>query len=158
MLRLLGRMVTRRSEERGLIMDATETPRTDAVWRNKSFGFYEMRDIANTLERELAAMTAERDALVQTCGELCPRCGWRGLRGDPEQCAFCQNAKLSADLYNMTARAELAERQVAVLCKRIAELMYQNECPTGEDCEKYKDCSGCWAAWSRAEAEKGGKG
>ncbi len=111
------------------------------------------------LKAELAAMTAERDALVQTCGELCPHCGWRGLRGDPEQCAFCQNAKLSADLYNMTAAKELAERQVAVLCKRIAELMYQNECPTGEDCEKYKDCSGCWAAWARAEAVKeGGKG
>jgi hypothetical protein len=64
----------------------------------------------DTLERELAAMTAERDALIQTCGELCPHCGWRGLRGDPEQCAFCQNAKLSADLYNMTAAKELAER------------------------------------------------
>ncbi len=106
------------------------------------------------LERELAAMTAERDALVQTCGELCPHCGWRGLRGDPEQCAFCQNAKLSADLHNMTARAELAERQVEVLCKQIGETGW---CPTEQTCQSGKTgCSGCWAAWSRAEAKKGG--
>jgi hypothetical protein len=144
-------------------MDATETPRTDAVWRNKSFGFYEMRDIANTLERELAAMTAERDALVQTCGELCPHCGWRGLRGDPEQCAFCQNAKLSADIYNMTARAELAERQVAVLCGYIDDYGSCWNCPAksmGDVCSySGESCRDALAAWSRAEAVKeGGKG
>jgi hypothetical protein len=187
-------------------MDATETPRTDAVWRNKSFGFYEMRDIANTLERELAAMTAERDALVQTCGELCPRCGWRGLRGDPEQCAFCQNAKLSADLYNMTARAELAERELhnrnSVYLEHVHDLAIERDAlkaakelaerwvnsleaslqnaatrlhtanmvgafKSGDDLSEYltkayedarRKLAHCSLVWSRAEAEKGGKG
>jgi hypothetical protein len=74
-----------------------------------------------TLEAKLAAMTAERDTLVQTSGTLCPHCGWRGLRGDAGECAFCQNAKLSADLHNATAAKELAERQVAVLVKAIAD-------------------------------------
>jgi hypothetical protein len=116
-------------------MIMSETPRTDAVWRNKSFGFYEMRDIANTLERELAAMTAERDALVQTCGELCPHCGWRGLRGDQNECAFCQNAKLSADLYNMTVELELAGRRLAEEMKWGHRFCTPDNCvSSGTDC------------------------
>jgi hypothetical protein len=123
----------------------------------------------------LVAMTAERDALVQTSGTLCPHCGWRGLRGDPEQCAFCQNAKLSADLFNMTAerdaferlcikqadRAELAERQVDVLCKRIDGVIFGSticsNCPARDRCSM-TGCRHETAAWSRAEAAKGGNG
>jgi hypothetical protein len=188
----------------------SETPRTDAVWRNKSFGFYEMRDIANTLERELAAMTAEiqkdrtqakawlavfacclelghnasragetgvmgvcrfiresveqlaamtaeRDALVQTSGTPCPWCGWRGLRGDAGECAFCQNAQLSADVSNLRKAKEIAERQVAVLASYISET---GQCPGDSTCCcSGVKCSDCWAAWSREQAVKeGGKG
>jgi hypothetical protein len=112
-----------------------------------------------TLERELAAMTSERDALVQTSGTLCPHCGWRGLRGDAGECAFCQNAKLSADLYNMTAQLAIAERQVAVLARRLGDETHQLECPRSKDCDAFKTCSDCWAAWSREQAGKeGGKG
>ena len=62
----------------------------------------------------LAAVTAERDALLQTSGEICPHCGWRGLRGDPEECAFCQNAKLSADLFNVTAERDTLKERLAL--------------------------------------------
>jgi len=145
--------------------DMSETPITDAEYKRQNEQHELMRecgehpfsadfDFARRLEKRLAAMTAERDALVQTCGELCPHCGWRGLRGDAGECAFCQNAKLSADLYNMTAAKELAERQVVVLCRQIGETGW---CPTEQTCYPTAKCADCWAAWSRAEAE-GGKG
>ena len=43
---------------------STPTPRTDAAWAASSekLGFF-MSDLASTLERELAALTAERDQL-----------------------------------------------------------------------------------------------
>jgi len=118
-----------------------------------------MHENRNTLMRELQAMTAERDALVQTCGELCPHCGWRGLRGDAGECAFCQNAKLSADLFNMTAAKELAERQVALLCGHIDDHLPCWNCKARvyADCKQSGLCRERLAAWSRAEAE-GGKG
>ena len=104
-------------------------------------------DFCAQMEAKLAAMTAERDDLAARLA----------LESAGYRAASDQRNSAEMALKAMTARAELAERQVAVLCKRIAEVMYQNECPTGEDCEKYKDCSGCWAAWSRAEAAKGCK-
>ena len=151
-------------------MSETDTPRTCQTCRHKwrkgtvhydSVECYNCETVngnpgwqkdTDTLERELAAMTAERDALVQTSGTLCPHCGWRGLRGDPEQCAFCQNAKLSADLYNMTAAKELAERQVAVLADTLAHPVQRY--PFGAMAWTTDQ----WAAWSRAEAMEGGKG
>ncbi len=61
---------------------------------------------------------------------------------------------LKAKLADMAAAKELAERQVAVLCKQIGETGW---CPTEQTCQSGKTgCSGCWAAWSRAEAKKGG--
>ena len=104
------------------------------------------------IEDDLHAITAERDALIQTCGELCPHCGWRGLRGDAGECAFCQNAKLSADLYNMTAAKQLAERQVDALCRvLVAAALLPDETSSGLQPVQV------WRNWSRAEAEKGGK-
>ena len=83
----------------------------------------------------LAAMTAERDALVQTSGTLCPHCGWRGLRGDAGECAFCQNAKLSADLYNMTVELELAGRRLAEEMKWGHRFCTPDNCvSSGTDC------------------------
>ena len=49
------------------------------------------------------------------------------------------------------------ERQVAVLARRLDDETHQIECPRSKDCNAFKTCSDCWAAWSRAEAE-GGKG
>lgn len=38
---------------------------------------------------------AENEALIQTSGDLCEACGWRGKRGG--SCAFCENAALRAE-------------------------------------------------------------
>jgi hypothetical protein len=142
-------------------MDATETPRTDAVWRNKSFGFYEMRDIANTLERELAAMTARADIGTVTVSIIAPVKDNPFLRlhckivdvGHADRCLVVECPELQSAIEAMTAAKGLAERQVAVLCKQIGETGW---CPTEQTCQSGKTgCSGCWAAWSRAEAEKG---
>jgi hypothetical protein len=65
---------------------------------------------------------------------------------------------LERELAAMTARAEIAERQVAVLCGRLCVLI---DCDIG--CPARTDgcvtmCDITTAASSRAEAEKGGKG
>ena len=69
---------------------------------------------------------------------------------------------LKAELAAMTARAELAERQVVLLCGHIDDYGSCWNCPakvldaacshSGESCREQL------AAWSRAEAEKRGKG
>jgi hypothetical protein len=64
---------------------------------------------------------------------------------------------LEAELAAMTAAKELAERQVKLLCKRIGTLVDCVRCPAKkEGC--LTTCDITTAAWSRAEAEKGGKG
>ena len=52
----------------------TPTPRTDAAWAasSKKMGFF-MSDLAETLERELAALTAERDQL-RAATKACEAC------------------------------------------------------------------------------------
>ena len=58
------------------------------------------------------------------------------------------------ELAAMTARAELAERQVAVLCGRLCVLVDCSKCPAKtEGCST--KCDITTAAWSRAEAAKG---
>jgi len=57
------------------------------------------------------------------------------------------------ELAAMTARAELAERQVAVLCTRLCTLVNCGGCPAKTDGCLTK-CDITTAAWSRAEAEK----
>ena len=90
-------------------------------------------------ERELAAMTAERDA-------------W--------QAKFVRRLQAVDEL---TARAELAERQVSILAKLASERVCM-VCPAYESCKIELDAnpkSKCYenmAAWSRAEAEKGVQG
>ncbi len=67
--------------------------------------------------------------------------------------------RLESELAAMTARAEIAERQVAVLCGRLCVLI---DCDIG--CPARTDgcvtmCDITTAAWSRAEAVKeGGRG
>jgi hypothetical protein len=73
---------------------------------------------------------------------------------------------LERELAAMTARAELAERQVAVLCNN-SKIMAYNEGAEDASClfcqariQMCDDdiCEARLAAWSRAEAEKGGSG
>jgi hypothetical protein len=70
--------------------------------------------------------------------------------------------QLSVELAAMTARAELAERQVAVLCGHIDDYGSCWNCPAkslGAACSHSgESCRDALAAWSRAEAKKGGKG
>jgi hypothetical protein len=103
---------------------------------------------AERIESSLAAMTAERDT----------------LRRDHNGCALwahasrCKRDALKAELAAMTARAELAERQVAVLMPFVK---MSGCCPEGKQdtCSHSVKCNDCWAAWARAEAVKeGGKG
>ena len=64
--------------------------------------------------------------------------------------------ELERELAAMTAAKELAERQVAVLAKRLGNNIDCLVCPlyaTGSDCQD--DCDKLLAAWSRAEAAKG---
>jgi hypothetical protein len=103
-------------------MIMSETPRTDEFyWRETGSNpvgrpVTEWAEFARTLERELAAMTAEK---------------------------------------------ELAERQVAVMCTlydrhtRLEDCAY---CPAKSMCPNSAQCVKTLAAWSRAEAKKGGKG
>ena len=44
----------------------------------------------------------ERDTLRQTSGDLCDKCGWRGVRGD-EACAFCERDALRAEVKRLDA-------------------------------------------------------
>jgi hypothetical protein len=65
-------------------------------------------------------------------------------------------ATLERELAAMTSAKELAERQVAVLCKRLCVHVDCVRCPAKtEGC--LTKCDITTAAWSRAEAE-GGKG
>lgn len=48
-------------------------------------------DVSQTLKEA----EAENAALIQTSGDLCEACGWRGKRGG--SCAFCENAALRAE-------------------------------------------------------------
>ena len=96
------------------------------------------------------------------------------MRGDPEQCAFCRNAKLSADLYNMKARAELAERWVDSLeaslqnaATRLRTANVAGAFQSGEELSDYltkayedarRALEQCSLIWSRKQAVKeGGK-
>jgi hypothetical protein len=69
---------------------------------------------------------------------------------------------LERELAAMTARAELAERQVAVLVKHASNHSSCFGCTardTHRACQHSgESCFERFAAWSRAEAEKGGKG
>jgi hypothetical protein len=82
------------------------------------------------LKDELAAMTAQRDAFERLC-------------------------------IKQADRAELAERQVAVLCGGLARHKKCRDCNLFAECredgEKIASCNERLAAWSRAEAAKGGK-
>jgi len=119
----------RTTERKGLIM--SKTPRTDNISID---GDREtVVEFCKLLEAELADMTAERDA-------------W--------QAKFVRRLQAVDEL---TARADLAERQVAVLCTRLCTLVDCVRCPAKkEGCET--KCDITTAAWSRAEAVKGGKG
>ncbi len=71
--------------------------------------------------------------------------------------------KLVAELAAMTARAEIAERQVAMLCGHIEDYGSCWNCPAkslGAACSySGESCRDALAAWYRAEAVKeGGKG
>jgi hypothetical protein len=130
-------------------------------------------DRIETLERELAAMTAERDAALnernhfvgclqgareaeQTMHEnrntLMRKLQAMTAERDAWQQKFARRLQAVDDT---TARAELAERQVAVLCTRIGTVVDCGRCPAKKE--------GCWtkcditiAAWSRAEAVRKG--
>jgi hypothetical protein len=90
--------------------------------------------------------------------------GWRGTLD-------AQHEKIEAlwkritdehkrELAAMTARAGLAERQVAALCSHIDDYGSCWNCPAkvlGARCShSSKQCRDALAAWSRAEAEKEG--
>jgi hypothetical protein len=63
--------------------------------------------------------------------------------------------RLESELAAMTARAELAERQVAVLL-RLASKRPCASCPAFISCDiRVAPCDENMAAWSRAEAEGG---
>jgi hypothetical protein len=65
--------------------------------------------------------------------------------------------ELERELAAMTAAKKLAERQVAVLCTRLCVRVDCRCCPAKKEGCGTK-CDITTAAWSRAEAEKGGKG
>jgi hypothetical protein len=109
------------------------------------------RDSIRDLERELAAMTAERDALKEVDAiaknlEWCMRLSKSVKEGE----TMVQWVKR---MMGETARAELDERQVTLLIGTLASEI--NRYPCGSmSWSAYQ-----WAAWSRAEAGKeGGKG
>jgi len=69
----------------------------------------------------------------------------------------CRICELERELAAMTASAELAERQVVVLCTLIdkeTRLEYCSYCPARCVCHGATQCEKTLAAWSRAEAEK----
>ena len=78
----------------------------------------------------------------------------------PEKLRDC-SATLERELAAMTARAELAERQVAVLTSHLGRIVPCTFCPIGENRGACRcgdgTCRERVAAWARAEAE-GGKG
>jgi len=88
------------------------------------------------LEAELAAMTASAQWYKDE---------WEKMR---KAYAHECDPKLFDRLEAMTARAELAERQVVILAERVVG------CPNTE-CPESGNCVKCRIAWSRAEAEKG---
>ena len=143
-------------------MIETETPRTDAVQLMAGAGYYEMRDLAETLERELAAMTAAKAHIESSLAAVAAERDT--LRRDHNGCALWVEAsrrerdRLKAELANATARAELAERQVSVLANIPFEQGVCWSCPAeNKACMKSGEaCRERLAAWSRAEA-KGGK-
>ena len=77
--------------------DTTLTPRTDAVYRQQlgNISIEPFRDHANDLERELIAMTADRDRLkaanarhvIAHIERICPACGH--TQDEDNQCANC---------------------------------------------------------------------
>ena len=119
----------------------SDTPRTDAVQLMPGSGYYEMRDLSEQLERELAAMTARVQALTDTETKL-----RSVIEMNIETIDF------------VTARAELAERQVKLLIPFVTRA-----CPPAghvrnvRGCASSYSCDGCWDEWSR-EAAKGVQG
>jgi chromosome segregation ATPase len=126
-------------------------------------GYYEMRDLAATLERELAAMTAAKEHIGSSLAVVTAERDT--LRREHNGCALWAEAarrerdRLKAELANATAAKELAERQVAVLCARIDNVTFGSticsSCPSRDRCS-LTGCKEEMAAWSRAEAEGGG--
>jgi hypothetical protein len=78
---------------------------------------------------------------------LCEHCGARE-----------ELQKLERELAAMTARAGLAERQVAVLCRLQSEQFECCPCPAGNaTCDSSsEECRERLAAWSREQAVKEG--
>lgn len=77
--------------------------------------------------------------------------------------AMLQHRKsLIQELATMTARAELAERQVGTLIAELSKIKTCRGCnlfaACREDGEKVSSCNERLAAWSRAEAAKGVQG
>ena len=111
----------------------SDTPRTDAAWA-KTFqddedqcragnAATDMRDECATLERELAALAAERDQLRAQLHALNLVCGTT----DADKC------QTWVDRAN--ARAERAEAEVGRLRAGIAECLHTNgHLADGEDC------------------------
>ena len=105
---------------------------------------------------------AETPRTCQTC-----RHKWRKgtVHYDSVECYNCETVNgnpswqkdtdtLERELAATTDRAELAERQVAVLCTRLGTLVDCVRCPAKkEGC--LTTCDITTAAWARAEAMKG---
>jgi hypothetical protein len=151
-------------------------------------GRFVMATEVERLESELAAMTAERDALkeldaIASSIEWCMRLSESVKEGETmvqwvkrmfDATARAELAEkdwsemaLLAGKYKkqcaeLIAAKELAERQVAVLCGRIDDYGSCWNCPAkvlGAACSHSgESCRDALAAWSRAEAEKGGNG
>lgn len=64
-----------------LFVRKTPTPRSPLTFRRAT----RAEVLAHPAVRDIIE---DRDFLSQTSGDLCPRCGWRGVR-PPDPCAFC---------------------------------------------------------------------
>jgi hypothetical protein len=113
------------------------------------------RDRIRDLERELAAMTADLKVLEVRHKNALERehaLSMRIVAMTAERDAFERLCIKQAD------RAELAERQVAILCKRFDDADNIDgacdDCPASFPGCAFK-CAEAMAAWSRAEAERG---
>lgn len=71
-------------------------------------------------------LRAQLFAYEQTSGELCPACGWRGIRGD-DPCAFCSLASNAEK-----TRADAAEAKLAACERERDEVRSPQRCPFGE--------------------------
>ena len=111
-------------------MSETKTPITDAVddWEDPG----KLRDCSIALERELAAMTAERDVYKFACKHAYQR----------EQLAERQVAVLIGRLRHCR------------VCPSSPHFDWRKDCKHGPF-PSHEKCVECLAAWSRAEAERG---